>query len=156
MREWSYRRSDCHPTDAVREEVPTTAGARSEEHSDSCPQAARSQFRCIHGGWLAVCSQAVTPKCGILTGIIQVTNLTAVRAGSCRTAGARYRPYRHVDRISDRATADHGRGGLTQEASFGRPNPASRRVQSNQGACCGHASPPFPRNWWTVAPSQRR
>ena len=65
---------------------------------------------------------------------------------SCGTARARDHPFRHLDRICDHATADHGRDGSTRAASFHRPNLASRRVRSNLVVCYRYASLPFPRN----------
>jgi hypothetical protein len=76
--------------------------------------------------------------------ITQVTNPTAVRAGPCGTARARDHPFRHLDRICDHATANHGRDGSTREAYFHRPNLASRHVRSNLVVCYRYASPPSP------------
>jgi hypothetical protein len=76
--------------------------------------------------------------------ITQVTNPTAVRAGPCGTARARDHPFRHLDRICDYATANHGRDGSTREAYFHRPNLASRHVRSNLVVCYRYASPPSP------------
>ena len=63
LREWSYRRG--HSPSTVSEDMPTKADGPGEEHSNKCTQATGSQFRCVHGRWLAVCLQAVAPICGI-------------------------------------------------------------------------------------------
>jgi len=42
--------------------MPAGADARAEEHSDNYTQAAGSQFRSVHGQWLAVQSETMSPE----------------------------------------------------------------------------------------------
>jgi len=84
LREWSYRRG--HSPSTVSEDMPTKADGPGEEHSNKCTQATGSQFRCVHGRWLAVCLQAVAPICGIPVTearnfIIQVTTSPPLELG---------------------------------------------------------------------------
>jgi len=78
--------------------------------------------------------------------LIEVTKPTAVRVDRHEAERARDHPSRHLGRISDHATEDHGRGGLTRVASFRRLNPAFRRVRSNRAVCCRYASLPLARS----------
>jgi hypothetical protein len=105
--------------------MPTKADAPAEEHSNDCTQAAGSQFRCVHSRSLAVCFQTVALRC-----VIPITearehnpshDLNAARTGCLRTARARDRPSRRVDRISDRATGNHDRDGLPGRLVSGVP-----------------------------------
>ena len=69
MEDWTHpaARAECSrshglSSGAVREVIPTDSHARAEQHSDNCTKAAGSQLRSVHGQWLAVQSETMSPE----------------------------------------------------------------------------------------------